>query len=193
VLAEAFKDMGQGESGWRFVLNLCEWFPGHVSSGGQNIARALAETIPLIKTENRLCRNLARVDLTDRINRLRMWEGAGAVQDDTVLALDLGDLSKRYAKAMENLATVRDGSTGALARKGRSKTAAGGAHGGDRPSDHPGQPLADGAAMERADLDAAGHLPQAKPVGLAGLAGCFAGLPRSRACSVAHPSGHVGA
>lgn len=81
-----------------------------------NIARALAEAIPLIKTENRLCRNLARVDLTDRINRFLMWEGAGAVQDDTVLALDLGDLRKEYAKAMEHLATVRDGSTGELAK-----------------------------------------------------------------------------
>jgi hypothetical protein len=81
-----------------------------------NIARALAEAIPLIKTENRLCRNLAREDLTDRINRFLAWEGAGAVQEDTVLALDLGDLRKEYAKAMEHLATVRDGSTGELAK-----------------------------------------------------------------------------
>ena len=81
-----------------------------------NIARALAEAIPLIKTENRLCRNLAREDLTDRINRFLAWEGAGAVQEDTVLALDLGDLRKEYAKAMEHLATVRDGSTGELAQ-----------------------------------------------------------------------------
>jgi hypothetical protein len=81
-----------------------------------NIARSLAEKVRLIKTENRLCRNLARVDLTDRINRFLMWEGAGAVQADTVLALDLGDLRKEYAKAMEHLATVRDGSTGELAQ-----------------------------------------------------------------------------
>ena len=81
-----------------------------------NIARSLAEKVRLIKTENRLCRNLARVDLTDRINRYLVWEGAGAVQADTVLALDLGDLRKTYAKAMEHLATVRDGSTGALAQ-----------------------------------------------------------------------------
>jgi hypothetical protein len=81
-----------------------------------NIARSLNETIPLIKTENRLCRNLARTDLTDRINRFLVWEGAGAVQADTVLALDLGDLRKTYAKAMEHLATVRDGSTGELAQ-----------------------------------------------------------------------------
>jgi hypothetical protein len=81
-----------------------------------NIARALAEKVRLIKTENRLCRNLAREDLTDRINRYLVWEGVGAVQEDTVLALDLGDLRKAYAQAMEHLATVRDGSTGELAR-----------------------------------------------------------------------------
>jgi len=81
-----------------------------------NIARSLAEKVRLIKTENRLCRNLARVDLTDRITRYLVWEGAGAVQADTVLALDLGDLRKEYAKAMEHLATVRDGSTGELAQ-----------------------------------------------------------------------------
>jgi hypothetical protein len=81
-----------------------------------NIARSLNEPIPLIKTENRLCRNLARADLTDRINRFLVWEGAGIVDADTVLALDLGDLRKEYAKAMEHLATVRDGSTGELAK-----------------------------------------------------------------------------
>jgi hypothetical protein len=81
-----------------------------------NIARSLNEAIPLIKTENRLCRNLARADLTDRINRFLVWEGAGMVDADTVLALDLGDLRKEYAKAMEHLATVRDGSTGELAK-----------------------------------------------------------------------------
>jgi hypothetical protein len=80
-----------------------------------NIARSLNEKVRLIKTENRLCRNLACEDLTERINRYLAWEGAGAVQEDTVLALDLGDLRKEYAKAMEHLATVRDGSTGELA------------------------------------------------------------------------------
>jgi hypothetical protein len=81
-----------------------------------NIARSLNESVRLIKTENRLCRNLARQDLTDRINRFLVWEGAGVVDADTVLALDLGDLRKEYAKAMEHLATVRDGSTGELAK-----------------------------------------------------------------------------
>ena len=79
------------------------------------IARSLGEDIPLIKTENRLCRNLADEDLTERINRWTAWEGSGAVEQDTVLALDLGDVRKRYAKKMEYLGHVHDGSTGEIA------------------------------------------------------------------------------
>lgn len=79
------------------------------------VVRSLGEEIPLIKTENRLCRNLADEDLTGRINQWTAWEGSGAVGDDTVLALDLGDVRKRYAKKMEYLGNVHDGSTGEIA------------------------------------------------------------------------------
>jgi len=76
------------------------------------IARTLNERIELIKTEERLCRNLAGTDLTDQDNRWTVWEGAATVDEATVLALDLGDVRKTYAKKMEYLGHVRDGSTG---------------------------------------------------------------------------------
>jgi len=76
-----------------------------------NIARALNEPIALIKTEGRLCRRLATHDLTCHINRWLSREGALAVNDDTVLAVDLGDIRKTYAKTMEHLAFVHDGSS----------------------------------------------------------------------------------
>jgi hypothetical protein len=79
------------------------------------IARSLGEDIALIKTENRLCSNLSDEDLTERINRWTAWEGSGAVQEDTVLALDLGDVRKRYARKMEYLGHVHDGSSGEIA------------------------------------------------------------------------------
>jgi len=79
-----------------------------------NISRSLNESIALIKTENRLSRNLASEDLSARINRWICWEGAGWVDEDTVLAVDLSDLRKNFAKKMENLAKVRDGSTGQI-------------------------------------------------------------------------------
>lgn len=77
-----------------------------------NIARSLNEEIALIKTENRLSRNLGRMDLTERINRNLMAEGGKRIKGETVIALDLSDLDKRYAQKMEYLALVRDGSTG---------------------------------------------------------------------------------
>jgi hypothetical protein len=77
-----------------------------------NIARSLNEEIPLIKTENRLSRNLGRMDLTERINRDLIADGGKRIKEDTVIALDLSDLDKRYAQKMEYLALVRDGSTG---------------------------------------------------------------------------------
>lgn len=79
-----------------------------------NVARALNEDIRLIKTENRLCRNLAARDLTGSINNYLCWEGAGLVREDTVLAVDIGDIRKEYADRMEYLARVRDGSTGEI-------------------------------------------------------------------------------
>ena len=80
-----------------------------------NIARALQEEIKLIKTENRLSRNLAAMDLTEELNRRLCWEGSGLIQDDSVLAVDLSDIRKEYAKKLEYLAEVRDGSTGEIA------------------------------------------------------------------------------
>jgi len=78
------------------------------------IARALEEDIPLSKTENRLSRNLdgEGMDgvLTDSLIKL----GSHRVHRDTLLILDISDVSKRYAKRMEYLGRVRDGSSGEL-------------------------------------------------------------------------------
>jgi len=114
---------GWGKVLRRFVSEMLYGIQAAEDVKVSEIARSLAEPIRLLKTETRLCRNLAGVDLTDRINRFLAWEGSGSVQADTVPALDLGDLTKKYAKAMEHLArsAVRrtpsgDGSTGELAK-----------------------------------------------------------------------------
>lgn len=115
----------------RFTSRLCEGldkvtrrFVGEMLYGIQaakdvkvsEVARSLNEPIRLIKTENRLCRNLAHADLTGPINRWTCWEGAGEVDDDTVLAIDLGDVRKPCAKKMEYLGGIHDGSTGEIGR-----------------------------------------------------------------------------
>lgn len=75
-----------------------------------NISRALNERIPLIKTEDRLSRNMRRRDFSSELNRRLIGGSGGVVGEGTVLALDISDISKPHAKSMEYMAMVRDGS-----------------------------------------------------------------------------------
>ena len=79
------------------------------------IARSLEEQIPLIKTENRLSRNLRRPGLRVTLQDALVRQGSSRIRPDTLLILDLSDLVKPYAKKMEYLSRVRDGSEGKLA------------------------------------------------------------------------------
>jgi hypothetical protein len=79
-----------------------------------NIARSLKEEIPLIKTEDRLSRNLGSVELEAELTRQLAKMASQRITADTVLCLDLSDIRKEYAKKMECLATVHDGSTGEM-------------------------------------------------------------------------------
>lgn len=83
-----------------------------------NIARSLGEMIPLIKTENRLSRQTKSRDITEELTRPIINNGVSWVKDDTVLAVDISDLTKEYATKMEYLAMVRDGSCGGDITKG---------------------------------------------------------------------------
>ncbi len=62
------------------------------------------------KNEERLSRNLQRPELQETIqdNLLRMAQGD--IGKDTLPIIEPSDLSRKYAKKMEYLATVRDGS-----------------------------------------------------------------------------------
>ncbi|GAB4544289.1 MAG: hypothetical protein Fur0020_13690 [Thermodesulfovibrionia bacterium] len=75
-----------------------------------NIARTLKEEQPLIKTEDRLSRNLDDIDFTDAINDEICRLASSKVTEDMVIAIDPGDIRKRYAKKMEFLGKVYDGS-----------------------------------------------------------------------------------
>jgi hypothetical protein len=79
-----------------------------------NIARSLKEEIPLIKTEDRLSRNLRAVELEAELTRQLAKMASQRITADTVLCLDLSDIRKEYAKKMEYLTTVHDGSTGEM-------------------------------------------------------------------------------
>ena len=74
------------------------------------ITRMLNESIPLIKTENRLSRMLDVRDFTEEINNQICRLGSGKIADDMVIAIDPGDIRKRYASKMEYICKVHDGS-----------------------------------------------------------------------------------
>lgn len=64
----------------------------------------------MIKTEDRLSRNLDDEDLTERVNDEICRLAAPKITGDMVIAIDPGDMRKRYAKKMEFLGKVYDGS-----------------------------------------------------------------------------------
>jgi hypothetical protein len=74
------------------------------------VGRALGERISLKKTEERLSRQLGRKRLDREIQRRLIEHAAPRIEDDTLLVLDLSDVTKKYAEKMEHLARVRDGS-----------------------------------------------------------------------------------
>jgi hypothetical protein len=63
-----------------------------------NIGRALSETIPLIRTEKRLSRNLRHAELEAELTTRLVEMASVRIQQDTVLALDLSDIRKEYAQ-----------------------------------------------------------------------------------------------
>lgn len=74
------------------------------------VGRALDEPISLKKTEERLSNNLSDRRLLDVLGDELLSRGACLVDDDTLLIVDPSDLCKKYARKMEYLAEVRDGS-----------------------------------------------------------------------------------
>jgi hypothetical protein len=77
-----------------------------------SISRSLQEKVALIKTEDRLSRNLASPALDIHLLQRLAEMGSRRVTSRTVLCLDLSDVRKEYAQKMEYLDEVYDGSSG---------------------------------------------------------------------------------
>lgn len=82
------------------------------------IGRSLETDVSLKKTEDRFCRQLMKPHLWESIQTRILQEGGPPVRENTLLILDLGDIHKKYARDMEYLASVRDGSDGGSIVKG---------------------------------------------------------------------------
>ena len=94
----------------RFVSEMVYGIAAAQSVMLTEVGRTLEEAISLRKTHNRLSRNLQREDLCDRVQRNVLALAAPQVQEDTLLILDPSDIAKKYARKMQYLGRVRDGS-----------------------------------------------------------------------------------
>ena len=103
---------GLGKTTGRLIKELIYGIQASKDIKISNVARSLQEPIKLIKTEERLCHNLAAKDFSEHINQQIIRLGDDKITDEMVIAIDPGDIMKPYAKAMENLCGVYDGSKG---------------------------------------------------------------------------------
>jgi hypothetical protein len=78
------------------------------------IARSLEEGTSLKKIIDRLSRQLSRAGLRERVRENLLRLAAGRIGEETLLVIDPTDIGKRYARSMEYLARVRDGSEGVI-------------------------------------------------------------------------------
>jgi hypothetical protein len=78
------------------------------------IGRRLEEPISLKKTEERLSRQLYKPEIWGTLHRNILSHVSSRIKADTLLILDISDINKPYAKKMEYLAQVRDGSSGKI-------------------------------------------------------------------------------
>jgi hypothetical protein len=94
----------------KFVL---EMMTGMLATGQSNLTRiaaVLKEDIAVKNTLKRLQRMLGHEQILEAANRLSLQEARGKVTDETVLALDDGDVTHQYGRAFEKQSMVYDGS-----------------------------------------------------------------------------------
>ena len=101
---------GLPKVGRRFVAEMIFGIQARGSVRLTEVGRALGEPISLKKTEERLSRQLGRRGLERTLQRRLIEQASPRIEEDTLLVLDLSDVTKKYAKKMENMGRVRDGS-----------------------------------------------------------------------------------
>jgi hypothetical protein len=99
----------------RFVAEMIYGIQDRQSVRLTEVGRSLEERIPLRKTQYRLCRQLQRPGLWERLTETLCRMAAARIQELTLLILDILDVIKKYARHMEYLAGVHDGSEGRVA------------------------------------------------------------------------------
>lgn len=78
------------------------------------IARSLQESTSVKKIIDRLSRQLQRAGLREQVGENLLQLAAPRIGAEALLVIDLTDISKRYARRMQYLTPVRDGSDGSI-------------------------------------------------------------------------------
>lgn len=100
----------------RFVSEMVYGIQASRSVVLTKVGRELEEPISLKKVEERLSRQLGRAGLWRTVQNNLLDVASYRIGKDTLLILDLSDIRKRYARKMEYLSTIRDGSEGELGK-----------------------------------------------------------------------------
>lgn len=98
----------------RFVAEAMYGIAAKGSVRLSEIARVLEEPISIKKTVNRLSSRLGYVGLSDHVTDRIIEDASERIREDTLLIIDPSEIAKKYAKKMEYLDTVRDGTEGGL-------------------------------------------------------------------------------
>jgi len=101
---------GMGAVASRFVEEAVFGISASGSVRLTQIARSLEENIALHATHKRLSRNLADQSLEAKLGSNVLVLGSKHITENTLLIVDPSDIQKKYAKKMQYLADVRDGS-----------------------------------------------------------------------------------
>ncbi|MGH9685028.1 MAG: transposase [Candidatus Acidiferrales bacterium] len=111
-LAQFTAQMGHGCSRplYKFMRDMLTGMVAKKSILLSDIGRALNEPTDLLYTEKRLSRNLSHGEMNDDEIRERYLETVGGDTKGTVVAFDLSEIKKEYAKDMPYLAGVFDAS-----------------------------------------------------------------------------------
>lgn len=101
---------GLGKTATRFVTESMYGILASQSVVLTRMGRTLENDVALKKIEERFCRQLAKPALWAKVQHRILSEASTRIKQDTLLVLDPSDIQKKYAKKMEHLAYVRDGS-----------------------------------------------------------------------------------
>lgn len=98
----------------RFVREMVYGIQASQSVVLTKIGRMLEEPISIKKVEGRLSRQLLRRGMGQKVQQNLLTMASKLIDEDTLLILDPSDIRKKYAKKMQYLATVHDGSENEL-------------------------------------------------------------------------------